>query len=479
MDGSRDARRRFTTGESLMSNEVKIGLLPLYLELYDRALPAHRKRMEEFYGLIADEFRKRGFGVETAPLCRLKPEFIRAVSRFERAGVSAMVTLHLAYSPSLESADALAGSSLPLIALDTTQAYDFGPGQNPDEIMFNHGIHGVQDMCNVLMRRGKKIVIEAGHWRRSDVIDRVCAHAMAAAVACALRDMRTGIVGKPFHGMGDFSIPAAALKRLTGHAPDVLGPAQAKNLVASATAGEIMREIESECARFSVSGISGEKHRLSVRAGLALRKWLEHEQIGAFSINFLAVTKASGLPLMPFPEIGKAMARGIGYAGEGDLLTAALVGALMRVYPQTTFTEMFCPDWKGNRVFLSHMGEVNLDLIAGRPKLVEKPWKFTDTPDPLVAVGRLKPGRAVFVNLAPMPGGRFRLIVAPGAMQDAKHDKFSGSVRGWFAPRSSLAEFLAAYSAAGGTHHAALVYGKAEATLRSFGAFMDWETLEL
>ena len=66
---------------------------------------------------------------------------------------------------------------------------------------------------------------------------------------------------------------------------------------------------------------------------------------------------------MPFLEISRLMERGIGYAGEGDVLTAALVGALMKVYAETTFTEMFCPDWKGNSIMLSHMGEINVCLL--------------------------------------------------------------------------------------------------------------------
>ena len=49
-----------------------------------------------------------------------------------------MVTLHLAYSPSLESIDSLCHTSLPLIVLGTTPDYDFGPGQDPDAIMRNH-----------------------------------------------------------------------------------------------------------------------------------------------------------------------------------------------------------------------------------------------------------------------------------------------------------------------------------------------------
>ena len=36
-----------------------------------------------------------------------------------------------------------------------------------------HGIHGVQDMCNLLVRNKKQFFIEAGHYKESDVIERV------------------------------------------------------------------------------------------------------------------------------------------------------------------------------------------------------------------------------------------------------------------------------------------------------------------
>ncbi|MFN2352849.1 MAG: hypothetical protein ABR497_12990, partial [Kiritimatiellia bacterium] len=97
------------------------------------------------------------------PVCRVAPEFRRAVRACEQAGVDALVTLHLAYSPSLESVAALTATELPIIVLDTTPDWNFGPSQAPAAIMANHGIHGVQDMCNLLLRHGKKFQIEAGH----------------------------------------------------------------------------------------------------------------------------------------------------------------------------------------------------------------------------------------------------------------------------------------------------------------------------
>ena len=150
----------------------RIGLLPLYLELYDRLLPKCRPGMEDFARRIGQAFAARGVTVTAARVCRRRAEFARAVREFEQVGVDAIVTLHLAYSPSLESADALAATRLPILVLDTTPTFDFGFGQDAGEIMDNHGIHGVQDLCNLLIRRGKPFRIEAGHWRRSDVLAR-------------------------------------------------------------------------------------------------------------------------------------------------------------------------------------------------------------------------------------------------------------------------------------------------------------------
>ncbi|MCK5527492.1 MAG: hypothetical protein KAJ05_10100, partial [Candidatus Latescibacteria bacterium] len=101
----------------------KIGLLGLYLELYDHSMPENRPRVNEFYQTIAGEMEKRGIEVITASICRLKPEFASAVKSFEDAQVDAIVTLHLAYSPSLESSDILTETSLPILVLDTTPTY--------------------------------------------------------------------------------------------------------------------------------------------------------------------------------------------------------------------------------------------------------------------------------------------------------------------------------------------------------------------
>ncbi|MEI6425431.1 MAG: hypothetical protein WCP55_24685, partial [Lentisphaerota bacterium] len=162
-----------------------------------------------------------------------------------------------------------------------------------------------------------------------------------------------------------------------------------------------------------------------------------------------------------------------------DVLTASLVGALMSAYPETTFTEMFCPDWKSNRIFLSHMGEVNLNLLDGKPELLKCAFPIENTKPPLFAAGRLKSGKATLVNLAPGKDNTFTLITAVVSIEKANDIKFKNSVRGWVKPQIKIEDFLAEYSRAGGTHHLAMVYGDKTQPLAKFAKLMGWNALRI
>ncbi len=456
-------------------NKIKIGFLPMYLKLYDECCPEMRPQVEAFVATIHAEYEKRDIEVITAPICRLKAEFAEAVKNFEEAQVDAILTLHLAYSPSLESAEVLAETDLPIVILDTTQDFEFGFDQKAEAIMFNHGIHGVQDMCNLLIRNGKKFMIEAGHWQESDVIDRTVPHLKACQMTSAMRKSRVGIIGKPFDGMGDFAIDFDVLKKTIGMEVASIDTAKFKELMSEVSDEIIDTEIQSNLENFTSGEYSEQSMRDTAATSLAIRSWLDSEKLNAFTMNFLNVTKASGIPVVPFMEASKAMTRGKGYAGEGDVLTAALIGALMTGFPETTFTEMFCPDWKGNKIFLSHMGEINTDLCAGKAVLREKPFPYTDADNPVAATGCLKPGSAYLINIAPGPNETYTLIVAPIKVCDTKSkETINGAIRGWFEPLMTIADFLAVYSKLGGTHHLALSYRANENVLRDFAANMNW-----
>jgi len=452
-----------------MSEKPCAGLLPLYLELYDQVAPGARERHEAFVEEIAGALAARGLEIQRAPVCRLEPEFSAAVADLERSGVDAILTLHLAYSPSGESVGPLSGTRLPIVVLDTTPDAEFGLDADPARIMFNHGIHGVQDMANMLRRHGKRFEIVAGHPQESNVLERCADLVRAARAAARFGSTRALRIGESFRGMGDFTVPEEVMERVLGVSVQQVAPADLGPYVEKVPGDAVKDELARDAGAFDID-CPAEVHRRSVLVGLALRALLEQGGYSAFSANFLAFDSAEGaVNTVPFLEISKAMARGTGYAGEGDVLTAALVGALLSAWPQTTFTEIFCPDWRGDSLFLSHMGEINPRVSAGRPLLCERPFPYTPAGNPAVLACAPAPGEAVLVNLAPGGEDTFALIAAPvEVLGEAQHPEMNDKVRGWIRPRLPVAGFLEEYSRAGGTHHSALVAGDRSEALAAF-----------
>jgi L-arabinose isomerase len=385
----------------------------------------------------------------------------RAVADLSARDVDLLATLHLAYSPSLEAADALASSDLPLLLLDTTPAQRFAEDATMDDMFRNHGIHGVQDLACVLRRRGRAYWVVAGHLDDAAFLQDAVRGARAARAARCLRSMRVLVFGDQFPGMGDFAVEPGVLASTLGITVESMAVAELARRVNQVADEDLATEAAADAQHFDCSGVSPETLAASNRVGLAVRAMLDECGAGAFSFNFQSFDRSLGVPTVPFLEAAKAMARGVGYAGEADALTAALAGALLQGFGQVTFTEMFCPDWAGNAVFMSHMGECNPDLAAARPRLVEKDYAFGNVDNPAVALFPLQPGPATLVNIAPGPDDSFGLIGARLRILDrGLQPGFPDVPHFWIQPvDTDVRDFLRRYSECGGTHHLALVRG--------------------
>jgi L-arabinose isomerase len=241
----------------------------------------------------------------------------------------------------------------------------------------------------------------------------------------------------------------------------------------------VEKELTADLSRFEVAA-DRDRLRRSIAVGLTLRDWAEREQLDALTVNFLDIDSRRNFPCMPFLEASKAMSRGLGYAGEGDVLTAAFVGALIRSGLRATFSEMFCPDWSADHVFLSHMGEANTRCLEQLARIVDKPFPFSDAEDTVAVAGRFVAGEASLVDLAPIcrPDGsvHFRMVIVPGqVVAPDGRDNMADLIRGWFAPHGSVSAMLSAYSRAAGTHHLALVYGDCLGTVSTMADVLGWE----
>jgi len=454
---------------------MKIGYLPLYIKLYDD-IGSKREPLIKFYEETTKMFEVKGVEVATADFCRIKPEFDAAVATFEKENVDAIVTWHAAYSPSLESIEALAKTRLPIIVFDSTPTLDFAFGQDPDEINWNHGIHGVMDMCSMLTRYGKPYAIAAGHYKESDCIDRVCGFVRAAVAAKKLTEMNVGLVGGGFDGMGDFAVEPKELKERFGISVETVAPKALEETRKSVTKEDVASEIALEKAKYDFDdNVVMEEYEGFVSCCLSLRKFIEEKGYNAFSVNFLNV---EGLGTMPFTECCKQMEKGIGYAGEGDALTAAFTGAFLSSYPETSFVEIFCPDWKNNTVFMSHMGEMNYRIAENKPKIRRTGSAFVKGEMPYAGYARMKGGKGVYVNIS-RDKDDYKMVIAPGEMLSEQEDNFPNTIRGWMQPdkSNSTAEFLEKLSKNGATHHSSFVYGATVKEMEYFAQLLSLKTV--
>ena len=444
---------------------MKIGFLPLYTSLYSKK-PVET-RLQPFYDTLAKTFEEKGLEVVRCEFCMEAPDFEKAVAKFENECCDAIVTLHTAYSPGLCSEKALSNTKLPIIIFDTTETFDFSDNQQPSEITYCHGIHGVMEMCNLLKKNGKTYAVAAGHYTESDVTDRVIGLVKAAVSANAIDGSNVGSVSGYFDGMGDFRVSDDKMEKLFGAKVVYPEKGELKELLESVTEKEIEAEKEKNKNDFEIVGdVDENAYTRSVTCDIAIRKWIEKRNLSALTINF---RELGDLYTMPFNAACRAMEARIGYAGEGDTLTALFTGAFLKGYRETSFIEIFCPDWKNNTLFISHMGEMNY-AVADRKKLLWE-MKFAygneTTTNPYVVGAAFKEGKALFLNVFEDENG-FNILTAPVNVVKETTDIFEKKVRGWLDFGMPTGEALEKISLHGATHHSILVYGAREAEIEFF-----------
>ncbi len=443
---------------------MKIGLLPFYTSLYSNKL---RERLEPFCEEVAVMIENRGIEVIRNDFCMEVKDFKKAVFKFENEGCDAIVTLHTAYSPGLNCEKALSETMLPIIVCDTTDTFDFSDKQEPSNISYCHGIHGVMEMCNLLKKNGKAYAIAAGHYKESNVIDKVVGLIKAAKSAISIKGSKVGSLSGYFEGMGDFRVDDDRLTELFGAKVVYPEKNELKNLMESVTEEEIAAEKEKNAKDFEfVCDINDDTYTRSVISDIAVKKWVEKRNLSALTINFREI---GDLNTMPFNSACRAMENGIGYAGEGDTLTALFTGAFLQGYDETSFIEIFCPDWKNNTLFISHMGEMNYAVSDKKPTMFEKPFIYgkENTSNPYAASAAFKEGKAMFLNVFEDESG-FNILAAPVNVVKETTDLFQKSVRGWLDFGVPIDEVLEKISMHGVTHHSILVYGAQMAEIEFF-----------
>ncbi len=463
--------------------QPKVGVLALTLDLYETLAPGLREEREEW-------FRSKILPAlePTADVAFDKAVFTRTdieaqVGRFETAGVDTLLVVLLTYSPSQLVLPALKRTRLPIIVWNTQELLAVDDHFDTPAMMANHGVHGTQDLCNVLVRSGVDFEYVTSHLIDEDAIHVLEDFFRAAAAVGRLRKARLGLIGYPFPSMGDFALD-------TTHLAATLGcqwlnvPVEAYvNRAEAATPKAVAEILSAYREHYDVAAeITDRDLEATARVEVALRGIVSDHGLDAVAYQFTAFGDDERTPTVPFVAASRLMAEGVGFGGEGDLISAAGTTFLNWLNPPASFSEIFTIDFEGNSVFMSHMGEANVAMArsGNKVRMVAREAPITRTRrGQLALVTSFEAGPATLMALTLGPGGRWRLIASattiadwgPLDSMDVPHFKL--------APGGDVREFLTAYAKAGGPHHNAVCFGDARERLKAAAKLLDADYCEV
>ena len=461
----------------------KVGLLGLTLELYETLAPGLREEREAWV--------RRELLPALAPLADVsfpgavfrRAEADAAVARFESEGADALLVVLLTYSPSQIALPALRRTYLPILVWNTQELFVVDESYDGAALTANHGVHGTQDLCNVLLRSGVKFEYLTSHVREAGALRPLGDFFPAAAAVSRLRRARLGLLGYPFPGMGDFALDTTHLVATLGCEWTVLSMEEYIERSARAPAEDAAALVAEYREAYDVApDLSDGDLETTARVELALRGMVSDHRLDALTYQFLAFGDDARTPTVPFVAASRLMADGIGFGGEGDLIAAAGTAFLGWLQPPASFTEIFTIDFAGGSVLASHMGEANVAMARRdrRVPLVARSSPITRTRErQLALVTSFEPGPATFFALTLGPGGRWRLIASPVAIADFGPLPTLQVPHSKLVPEGDVRDFLTAYAKAGGPHHAALCFGDARPRLRAAARLLDADYVEV
>lgn len=459
----------------------RIGLLGLMLELYDTALPDLKGTQTTFaHELIRESL---SFADVAFPgICNTREQVDRAVAGLENEEVDLILVVHFSYAPSLISLPALLRTSRPILLFNTQKLFEFGPDSPPTATTENHGMHGVQDLSNVLVRSGRAFELVTGHYRDPEALTEVREWVEAARAASTLRRARIGILGYPFEGMGDFGLDTTAFLSQVGVTVVQIPMGEVARLAVDAPSEEIQRLMEEDRGMFTLDErLTKEDHARALRLEWALRRIAEERNLSGFSMHFGAVAEDGRLETVPFLAASKMLADGYGYGGEGDASSAAVVAMMQDLCGPASFTEMFTMDFANGQILMTHMGEANWRMARkDEPvRLIRKDFPFGKCDPPASLCFSMEPGSATLANLVTVADGRLKLIAAEVDIVDFRAIPTFQTPHYKITPWCPLPEFLNRYSREGGSHHLAIVFGEHAGKMAKVAQWMDVDFVQV
>ncbi|MFO8006696.1 MAG: hypothetical protein R6V05_03075, partial [Candidatus Brocadiia bacterium] len=173
----------------------RVGLLGLTLEFYEQKGSDLREGREQWVRRQVLPALETHAEVLFPGAVFQRRDVEARVAQFEDEDCDAVLVVLLTYSPSQISLPALKRTHLPIIVWNTQELEGVGEGFSDRLMIENHGVHGTQDLANVLLRSEVPFSYVTSHVEDEDGMGELADFFSAAAAVRRLRQARLGILG--------------------------------------------------------------------------------------------------------------------------------------------------------------------------------------------------------------------------------------------------------------------------------------------
>jgi hypothetical protein len=146
------------------------------------------------------------------------------------------------------------------------------------------------------------------------------------------------------------------------------------------TEKEVNEQISQDGKNIEVDpGITEDSHRHAARLQLGFEKLLVDKEYDGFSAHFDVFKEDGRFKQLPILGASNLLAKGYGYAAEGDTNMVSMTSAGHVLIKDPHFTEMYSFDFVKDSALMSHMGEGNCKIARkDRPvKLIYREFERT------------------------------------------------------------------------------------------------------
>ena len=460
-------------------SKPRVAYLGLSLELYletspslkdwDKAFKKWCKKLSNYADILYSR------------TCFKDAEIEEAAAKIEALQPDAIVLSALSYTPSMLVYPLAAKTNIPIIIWNTQDDAIISDKYVPLDLDRNHTVQGIHDITNVFFQNKIKYAIVSGHWNDNARCALLEEELYAAKAYRAAKNIKVLALGGAFVGMGDFEYDTGMLRKKWGPTVQDLDTKEFCEEAASINKKLVEKKRQEDLKFFAVRpDLDADVHRESIRRYFALINLLNKYDANAFTMNFTRLVKIPDFGQLPFYAINCSMAEGVGYAGEGDSLRAALMRQMIELTGIANFTEIYTIDWKRDLMFMSHMQECSIGSARKDRKieLRQMPFWVKGSPDYAGMYFTLEAGDYTGVSCTATPEGKWRFVAFEGTVPQLPFIDTYNRAYWLLRPNKPVAEFLDNYSLFGGAHHLAAVPGKKLNAIRRLAKWLDFDFVE-